>query len=395
MCGIVGVIPKAFNGFDKKTEDSFYQMLYVDALRGDDSTGVILVEKDTSFGIMKEAYSAAYSIDGIQYSKMGKSMYSQGKALIGHNRKKTSGAISDDNAHPFVVDDTFAMVHNGTLHNHKKLADTEVDSEALAIHLSKVLVKDFDKEAFEEAIGQVEGAYAIASYSQDADCVFITRNTQRPMAFVETKEGFFFASETLMLYWILARNGIDLKESQPEMIKENVLYKIDLNNNKLEKIEYTPKKATPVATHKATGKTVTHPMTFAGNQQAVDSSKEHKMSKNGFKVAKRHWLGKSFRFWADDYLEKHFPQTIAQGETDVIIMGEHEEFAYEHTIRGEFDLNELSPSDMSIIDCLYSGTVKDMTYDKRSGCVTFHMGLLDKVPQSIKVNQHEVQPALH
>lgn len=153
MCGIIGGVIRSFYGFDKKTEDTFYQMLYANALRGDDSTGVVFIEKDTSFGIMKTAYSSAFVTDEFHDSKQGKAMWTQGKAMIGHNRKKTSGAISDTNAHPFVVDDTFAMVHNGTLYSHKHLADTEVDSEALAIHLSKVLNNEFTLEKFEESIG--------------------------------------------------------------------------------------------------------------------------------------------------------------------------------------------------------------------------------------------------
>ena len=87
-------------------------------------------------------------------SDMGKRVISKGKALIGHNRKATVGSVNNATAHPFVVGDSFAMVHNGTLRNHKALADTVVDSEALAIHLSKVLVEDFDKLKFEEEIGK-------------------------------------------------------------------------------------------------------------------------------------------------------------------------------------------------------------------------------------------------
>jgi len=115
ICGIVGVVIKANNGLTKRIEDSFYNLLFVDTLRGDDSTGIIAVEKDTTFHIMKEASEAAWFIPQAQYSKVGKGMWTTGKALIGHNRKGTMGKVEDENAHPFVVDDDFAMVHNGTL----------------------------------------------------------------------------------------------------------------------------------------------------------------------------------------------------------------------------------------------------------------------------------------
>lgn len=245
MCGIVGVVPRGSFGFDKKTEDSFYQMLFCDTLRGDDSTGVIMVENTSGFGIMKEGYSAPYVLDSIQMSELGKAMYPRGKALIGHNRKKTIGIGSDENAHPFVVKGEFAMVHNGTLTNHKELADTVVDSEALAIHLEPVLNGTWDLTKFEEAIGKVRGAFAIAAYSQNNHQVYLLRNDQRPLSFVDTPEGFFWASEMGLLYWILGRNGVTLKNHEPVVVKENCLYKIDLDTNKVEVISYVPKKSYP------------------------------------------------------------------------------------------------------------------------------------------------------
>jgi glucosamine 6-phosphate synthetase-like amidotransferase/phosphosugar isomerase protein len=39
MCGIVGMVVKPNNGFSVKTENVFNQLLYADAVRGEDSTG--------------------------------------------------------------------------------------------------------------------------------------------------------------------------------------------------------------------------------------------------------------------------------------------------------------------------------------------------------------------
>lgn len=372
MCGIVGVATKALNGFDKKTEDAFYQMLYADALRGDDSTGVVFIEKDTSFGIMKDAYSSAYITNDFRESKMGKKMWTQGKALIGHNRKKTSGAISEVNAHPFVVDEKFAMVHNGTLYNHEALAKTDVDSEALAIHLSKVLTPDFELDKFEAAIGKVYGAYAIAAYNQDTNRIYLTHNGQRPLSYIETPEGFFWASEAPMLWWIALRVGLTLKDVKINHIKENTLVIINLNSNSVTTLDYVPKKATPpVTTTTKTGGTVT---TYSAKTKPT----VNRISKNAFKLAKRNWLGKPLRFWVDDYLEKNFPRTIADGETIVSLMGETEMFVADHTVIAEFDLDKLPSLSSAIIDQLYIGVVGDMTFNKRTGLVTFYM--LDSYP---------------
>lgn len=389
MCGIVGVIPKGNFGFDKKTEDSFYQMLFCDTVRGDDSTGVILVENTSAFGIMKERYAAPLVIDEIQYSEQGKAMFPRGKAMIGHNRKKTIGEATDANAHPFVVKDTFAMVHNGTLQYHKALSDTVVDSEALAIHLEPVLNGTWDLAAFEEAIGKVQGAYAIAAYSQNNHQVYLLRNDQRPLSFVDTPEGFFWASEIGMLYWILGRNGITLKDHEPIFVKENTLIRMDLDTNKVEVVSYVPKKATPLTTTvsgttKGTKGRVTTTLAGVGGNNRI--------SKNEFKKLKKRYIGVLSSFYVDDYIEKEFPKTIAQGAMDVLLMGEMVDFNFDHIVQAEFDLNDLHPKE-DFLDCLYYGRVIDMEFDKTTNMVVIKLSEVKKTPVS-KV-KHENQPALH
>ena len=131
------MVLKHNTGLIKQTEDVFDQLLYANALRGEDSTGVIAVEKDSSFHIAKDASPSFWFGPAFKESDISKKMWNNAKAMIGHNRKKTIGKIEDATAHPFVVDDEFAMVHNGTLFGHAQLAKTEVDSEALAIVLAE------------------------------------------------------------------------------------------------------------------------------------------------------------------------------------------------------------------------------------------------------------------
>ena len=91
MCGIVGVISKSHFGFMQKHLDLFYQLLHSDELRGDDATGLIYIENDSGFGILKDAVPASWCADSMIRHNQLTDRIRKGKALIGHNRKATMG----------------------------------------------------------------------------------------------------------------------------------------------------------------------------------------------------------------------------------------------------------------------------------------------------------------
>lgn len=379
MCGIVGVAIKKNYGFFKKEEDVFYDLLFADTLRGDDSTGMVFVEKDGSFGIVKDRYSAPLILDEFRNTNMGKSMLQLGKAMIGHNRKATIGKVEKDTAHPFVVDDVFALVHNGTLHGHKQLADTAVDSEALAIHLKKVLGPDYTKEAFEKAIGKVYGAYAVACFNQETNKLHLFRNSQRPLCIVETDEAWFWASEYGMLSWILSRHSITIKKDAAEFVKEDTLYTIDLTDNKLTKEAYTPKKYTAVTNNT--------PMVI-GTKVTVATGGliSNGVSKNEFKRLKKQLAFKQIQFFADDYVEKNFPKLIESGETELCLFGEllDDEYKFYHSIQAYIDLKQHpSLQDGRFTNKLYSGRIFELSYDSAGGGIIVHVDHVLPMPSSL------------
>lgn len=390
MCGIVGIAVKAKNGFTKQTEDSFFDLLFADTLRGDDSTGIIYVENNASFGIMKEASSGSWFAPSAAQDETLSGMYSRGKAYIGHNRAATKGAVSDENAHPFVVDNTFAMVHNGTLLSHKELADTTVDSEALAIHLSKVLIKDFDKVKFEEAIGKVNGAFAIAAYNQEANQIYLTRNSQRPLCLFELDDCWMWASEGLMLPWIANRNSVDIKNKQLMPIKEHQLVIIDLDTNIITMEDYVPKKAKPPATQTGGQLKITHTPTITKTFKTLPQGA---VSKNEFKRLRKRHLQSVITFWVDDYLEKAFPRTIADGEKEVNLLGQCEELDFAHTVSALFDIYEAAPG-TGLTEELYTGRITDMVYSRR-GLVSVIVSQATQTPKSKVRKIHETPAHLH
>lgn len=378
MCGIVGVVLKTDKGFLKQTEDSFYQMLYADALRGDDSTGIISVETDTTFHISKEASHPAWFIPLYDSSPVGKAMWSGGKALIGHNRKKTMGSIDDDSAHPFVVNNEFAMVHNGTLYNHQALAKTTVDSEALTIHLAKAFENEDYVADVEEALGDVYGAYAVAMYDQRHHAVRLLRNKDRPLCYIEMDNAWYFASEAGMLLWILSRNGYDMSKNKIQFIPEHTLISFDLDKNTLTEEVLVPKKPyTPIK-----------PITKTHTGGATTKYGKDGLSKNAFKRFRRKVINTKLEWWCEDFIESNYPRTVEEGEVMLTLMGVCDDMTIDHMLSAEINYKELTLSHKDLTDRLWTGIIEDMFYDVKSKRVSIH--LKDALPLPVSYRKNAV-----
>lgn len=196
MCGIVGVAScSALLAADKKF---FRTALLVDQIRGEHSTGVFKLNTTTSEqSVMKKAMPACDFLD----LKKAQSFINEGASdlLLGHNRFKTSGAISAANAHPF-EHEHITMVHNGTLQNLVSMPVyrvAEVDSRLITESVAKAGIKD--------TINNLRGAYSLVWYnSQDMTLNFL-RNDERPMAIAYNTDTdtMYWASDIHMLRWIL------------------------------------------------------------------------------------------------------------------------------------------------------------------------------------------------
>lgn len=224
MCGLVGVICAYDYGFSKDLTETFKQLLYVDAIRGDDATGVACVTKENEVHWFKDALNSAEFIQTKTYTEIEDLLYKQGRAALGHNRKKTIGDNVSKNAHPFIIDNRAVFTHNGTLIGHRKHHDTEVDSEALGMLLVNC---NGDKEQIEKALSKVDGAYACVWYDYTLNKMFFLRNKERPLWYGITKHGkhILYASEPAMIYLCANRNKFEL-----EIVKsfsEKTLYTLD------------------------------------------------------------------------------------------------------------------------------------------------------------------------
>lgn len=206
------------------------QMLIADMFRGWDSTGVFGVNKYGNVDLYKDQGAATLFLGRPGINKFLDKIASDYHIVVGHNRKATMGAVNAENAHPFIEGNT-CLVHNGTLQNHRKLADRVVDSNAVAAHI--------EEHGYKSMFKQVEGAYAFIWYNADNKTLYFARNAERPVFLVETDDAIYLASEGKMLDWILDRN--DLTKYSVQNVPTDKVFKFDLETRALT-AETKPKK---------------------------------------------------------------------------------------------------------------------------------------------------------
>ena len=181
----------------------------VGVLRGDDSTGMFQVDRKGVVHVHKLA------MRGEQFAetKRAKRMFSAADssvATILHHRAATRGIVSYENSHPFEHSDKeryLVGVHNGSLMGTPYTYDGlefNVDSDYAMYRLFKER---------EEAFKHFNGAYAFVWYENDGK-IRIACNGERAFsfAFIHKKNAMLIASEANMLWWLAARNELELDD---------------------------------------------------------------------------------------------------------------------------------------------------------------------------------------
>jgi len=362
MCGIFGAVFNSNSGAIWKDTEALQTLLYMDALRGMDSTGVSMLDNEGGLRLVKAAMPAAAFIDTPEWSSFRSQLVSKGKAMIGHNRKKTVGSISDDTAHPFLIDNRYAFIHNGTLYNHKKLAETEVDSEALGMHLTKC---EGDVQKLSEALYDVYGAYACAWIDKEKEMMYMLRNKERPLSYAKWDGGWAFCSEPGFLKLSFIRHGHKMDDVKE--VPVHTLVSFDLKKYGSDPVL----QEIPVKKHTAT----TQIPPIQGSGRSTDG--QSAVSKNQFKrISKRGLVGTAIKFGIDDWVEK------VPGEKDCTrwhIMGESKDLDFPHVIHGE--LKETTESDLSdfYAELDWKGVIASMVYDPKQSLVNISVKSLEPV----------------
>ena len=208
MCGLVG----AAGTLEYKHKRVMLDLLFLDSLRGRDSTGLAAVKRNREIMIRKQTVPG---YEFIEIPAVYKMMDNGDTLWMGHNRLKTQGEISRANAHPFeVLDDNGDVLlvgaHNGTLNNKYEIERTikdkfETDSEGIFNLLTKA-------PNFKEAIGMLRGAWSLTWWDATTDTLHFCRNKERPLVYAFTKDRkvVFWASEAWMIVNAAKRNGVEL-----------------------------------------------------------------------------------------------------------------------------------------------------------------------------------------
>lgn len=222
MCGLIGV---AADYVIDKHKNIFNQMLWCSTLRGFDATGVFAVQKeftkkDVFLHHYKKALFAPIFIGQPGYQELIKER--DIKVLAGHNRAKTFGDNSDDNAHPFTFSNVIGM-HNGTLTHCPGFNKYPTDSESL--------YRSINDLGIDETISETRGAYALVFFNRQDHTLNFLRNKERTLYITSdlSNNELYWASEFGMLTWLLGRNNIS--HQKIVSLKENLLISFPITEN--------------------------------------------------------------------------------------------------------------------------------------------------------------------
>jgi glucosamine--fructose-6-phosphate aminotransferase (isomerizing) len=163
MCGIVAA------SAEREVVNILMSGLHALEYRGYDSAG-IAIQADGK--VMRQRTQGKVS----RLDELLQSNPLSGRCGIAHTRWATHGAPSERNAHPMSSGDRLALVHNGIIENHEALRaelqqagaefTSETDTEVMVHLVASLMDAGHDLfNAVQQAVGRLEGAYAIAVVS--------------------------------------------------------------------------------------------------------------------------------------------------------------------------------------------------------------------------------------
>jgi hypothetical protein len=245
MCGIFGVISTKATQKDRQL---FKTLLLLNTLRGEHGAGIVKLWSKTN-QLNKTHYkfskAANHPIDVLHEIETNNPQLfhtsnQNTRGWMGHCRHATVGAKKSQNCHPFKTGKILGM-HNGTINGfypHK--ADYDTDSEALFHTINKT--NDFEKAI--QDFHHTNGAWALSFVNTDKHTFHLFRNHQRPLAIAYTQDMKTLIYSSVDTFLELAAKTHQRPIEEIWMLKPNVLFTLNLDNNKYITAENT--KITPI-----------------------------------------------------------------------------------------------------------------------------------------------------
>jgi len=192
VCGIIGyigredVVPLLVEGL-KRLE-----------YRGYDSAGIAVLEGDSLVRFRRVGKVRELDEDL-------KTRTISATTGIGHTRWATHGKPTEENAHPhFDCHGKIAVIHNGIIENYRPIRErliseghrfaSETDTEVLA-HLIEARFEGDLRAAVTGALGEIEGAFALAVICSDTPDRIVAARRGSPMVLASDDTGSFVSSD--------------------------------------------------------------------------------------------------------------------------------------------------------------------------------------------------------
>ncbi|GAB5459790.1 MAG: glutamine--fructose-6-phosphate transaminase (isomerizing) [Henriciella sp.] len=195
MCGIIGILGK-----DTEVAPRLFEVLKRLEYRGYDSAGIATLQEGKLD--RRRAAGKLKNLDEVLRSEP-----ISGTTGIGHTRWATHGAPTMGNAHPH-VSGPVALVHNGIIENFRSLRqdlegkghtfETETDTETIAHLVSSLMQAGAEpQDAVKAALGQLEGAFALAMIFEGEQDLMIGARKGSPLVIGLGEEEMFLGSDAL------------------------------------------------------------------------------------------------------------------------------------------------------------------------------------------------------